>query len=149
MDTSCGVLVMSRSCVAEAERCRCRCCTVIELQLGSRPCHDNVPNLALLLKSWINARFKSLTWSPIQTCGGLSGLPWLPVISCRVLQAADIWWERLSAVFPTCVFSRCCPKRRTVHKTIFTATKTCACLTEVPHENDVWLKFVSCSLFNK
>ena len=62
-------------------------CIVIELQLRSGPCHDNVPNLALLLKSRINACFKSLTWSAIQTCTGLTGLPWLSVISCRVLQA--------------------------------------------------------------
>ena len=86
----------------------CRCfCIVIELQLRSGPCHDNVPNLALLLKSWINACFKSLTWSAIQTCTGLTGLPWLPVISCRVLQAhypAGENYSTISAcVSPSCV----------------------------------------------
>lgn len=46
-------------------------CTVTQLQQRSGPCYDNVPNLALLLKSWINACFKSLTWSAT----GLTGLP--------------------------------------------------------------------------
>lgn len=82
-------------------------CIVTELQLRSWPCHDNVPNLALLLKSWIIACFKSLTWSPIQTCVGLTGLPWLPVISCRVLQAHEEG-ENLSTI-SACVFPFCAP----------------------------------------
>ena len=54
------------------------------VRLRSGPHYDNSPNSALLPKSRINACFKGLTWPPIQTCMGLTGLPWYGVIiPCR------------------------------------------------------------------
>lgn len=68
--------------------------------------YDNVPNLALLLKSWINACFKSLTWPVIQTATGLTGLLWLPVISCRVLQVLQPVGDGFSSI-TACVSPAC------------------------------------------
>lgn len=50
-------------------------------------------NVALQVKSWIKACFPSLTWSAIETFSEVTGLPWLFLISSRVLTPASARME--------------------------------------------------------